>query len=80
MVRASCAGRQQARRQREAGFTLDGWVQAAEINGKGTLILGLRAPAAPSGWLAPGRLPANTTGLAGRMDGGRQGEGQNRGQ
>lgn len=34
-------GRQQATRQREAGFTLDGWIQAAEINSKGTLILSL---------------------------------------
>lgn len=55
---------------------MDGWIPAAEVNSKGTLILGLRTPAVPSRVAGPSRLLANTSWLAGRVDGARGGRGQ----
>ena len=72
-------GRQQATRQREAGFTLDGWIQAAEINSKGTLILGLSTPAEPSRAAGPEQAPSKHH-PAGRANGWREaGAGRNQG-
>lgn len=48
LPKASHVGRQQATRQQEANFTLNCWIQAAKINSKVKLILGLRKPTVPS--------------------------------
>ena len=50
------------------GFTLDGWIPAAEVNSKGTLILGLRTPVVPSRVAGPEQAPSKHQ-LAGRADG-----------
>ena len=58
---------------------MDGWIQAAEINGKGTLILGLRTPAAPSRAAGPEQAPGKHH-RAGRANGRREaGAGRNQG-
>lgn len=46
--KASHVGRQRATRQQKAEFTLNCWIQAAKINSKVKLILGLRKSAVPT--------------------------------
>lgn len=59
---------------------MDGWIPAAEVNSKGTLILGLRTPAVPSRVAGPEQAPSKHQ-LAGRADGrGRRGQDGPRGE
>lgn len=70
-------GRQRATRQQEANFTLNRWIQAAKINSKVKLMLGLRKSAMPSRVPGPEQALSKHL-LANEMNGRETGERQER--